>query len=113
MLKIKSLAIIYSLSSIVLGPSIVFYALGRGKVGMDCSDSTWTAVGETTKNIYYNQASLIMIISSVVMLLLGGIILYLLRKQPKIKTNIILAFIVGIMMCGYVLILVNANTWNC
>lgn len=103
----------YPLASLIVGPAVVFYALGRGKAGMDCSDSSWRTVTESAKNAYYNEAAMIMLGASAVMLVVGGALLFRLVRVDKGRRGMILALLVGVAMAGYALILVSATSWNC
>lgn len=109
----KILSSIYVVCSIFIGPSIVFYALGRGKAGMDCSEATWYAIPQSVKAAYYHEAALIMGISSAVMLALGTFLVYRLLKSKRDVGTTILTCLVGVVMAGYLLILIEANNWNC
>lgn len=113
MKSIKTFGIIYVISSIFIGPSIVFYALGRGKDGIDCSEGTWDAITESAKAAYYHEAAIIMALSSAIMLGLGSVLIFQLLKGKKGAGAITLSFLIGIIMVGYLLILVQANNWNC
>lgn len=109
----KSLALVYSIISIFIGPGIVLYALGRGKVGTDCSDSSWLSVSSAAKDAYYADAAIIMVLASMIMLILGVfLVLRLLKERQKRKAFPWVSLVV-VMMLGYTLIHTYANSWNC
>ena len=113
MKSIKRIGVVYALASIVLGPVIFGWSLGRGKIGGDCSDPTWDSVSKAAKAAYYHEAATIMTISSSILLLIGGIIIFKLLSKPSDAKRILIAVLVGLMMVGYALMLASANSWNC
>lgn len=113
MKSIKILSVSYVACSVFLGPTIVFYALGRGKVGTDCSDASWDVIPQSVKAAYYHEAAVIMAISSVIMVGLGTFIIFRLLNRKRDAGAVILASVVGIIAVGYLLILIQANSWGC
>lgn len=113
MKSIKILSVSYVACSVFLGPTIVFYALGRGKVGTDCSDASWDVIPQSVKAAYYHEAAVIMAISSTALLALGAFLIYRLLKGNRDIRTIILTSLVGVVTAGHLLVLVQANTWNC
>lgn len=110
----KPIAAIYSILSVGIGPGLIFYALGRdGRIGMDCSDSTWHSVSQAVKDTYYADAAAIMTIGSVVMLAVGLLLLFLLLQYHRGTSKVLLAWSTAFIMIGYALVLTSANTWNC
>lgn len=113
MKRIKNLSSVYVITSIFLGPAIVFYALGRGKDGMDCSEGSWNAITQAAKNEYFHEAAVIMAISSAIMLGLGAYLIYQLLSSKKDVGVFLLALLMTIVMAGYLLVMFQANSWNC
>lgn len=109
----KQLAFAYSILSIFIGPGIISYALGRDRVGTDCSDTSWEAVSKTVKNAYYEDAAEIMIVASSIMLILGIVLLIRLLYTGSNRRNLGLICLLAFMLLGYACIFLLADSWNC
>jgi hypothetical protein len=111
--RLKRVAVLYSFGSVFIGPAIISFALGRGRVGGDCSDSTWDHVPAAVQDAYYHQAAIISATGAILMLLVGATILYFLIRRPKSAVSITLIALVLLMLAGYTLILCSSSSWNC
>lgn len=110
------LAYIYVLTSVVVGPALVFTASSNDPSGWDCGDSSWGMTPIASREAFYEHAARFMKPIASLMIVLGvGLLAYLLLtaiKNKSLKRIILPTLLILIMFAGYgLLISVVSASW--
>ena len=111
------LAYIYVITSVLIGPAIVFNASGKHPSGWDCYDPTWGSTPVTSREAFYEHTARFMTPVASVMIALGLSVLmylfYVASKNKSLRQIIAPALLILIMFVGYGLIIAIASSGWC
>lgn len=112
----RKLAYIYICASVFIGPALPLLSMGDHPSGLDCGDPTWGDASLAVRESYFADVSAQIMIAATVMIVSGIVLLVLLwsgMKQGYKKQQIIPIFGIIVMIAGYALVLLLAQSGFC